>query len=149
MTFGSCTQYFLPLALTSTEPWGFCVNTAVPLWAVLWVLPLTDVHILCICIDTKKQPSMKVWSVRVVTDGQVVRAGVSVTWYVLSWAGGHEFEPRSGQTWGAWYFCPKSYLNQNITVNLNLLTCLTLELHFDQFYGCCWYSLYGCSETSR
>ena len=48
------------------------------------------------------------------TDGQVVRAGVSVTWNVLSWSGGHEFEPRSGRTWGAWYFCPKSYLNQNI-----------------------------------
>ena len=30
-----------------------------------------------------------------VTDGQVVRAGVSVTWNVLSWSGGHEFEPRS------------------------------------------------------
>ena len=46
-----------------------------------------------------------------VTDGLVVRAGVSVTWNVLSWSGGHEFEPRSGRTWGAWYFCPKSYLN--------------------------------------
>ena len=21
-------------------------------------------------------------------------------------------KPRSGRTWGAWYFCPKSYLNQ-------------------------------------
>ena len=29
------------------------------------------------------------------TDGRVVRAGVSVTWTVLSWSGGHEFE--SGQ----------------------------------------------------
>ena len=50
-----------------------------------------------------------------VTDGLVVRAGVSVTWTVgllsLS-AGGHEFEPWSGRTWSAWYFCPKSYLNQ-------------------------------------
>ena len=27
-----------------------------------------------------------------VTDGQVVRAGVSVTWNVLSWSGGHEFK---------------------------------------------------------
>ena len=41
---------------------------------------------------------------------------VSVTWNVLSWAGGHEFEPRSGRTWGAWYFCPKSYLNQVISI---------------------------------
>ena len=49
-----------------------------------------------------------------VTDGQVVRAGVSVTWNVLSWSGGYEFEPRSGQTWGAWYFRSKLYLNQNI-----------------------------------
>ena len=42
---------------------------------------------------------------------------VSVTWNVLSWSGGHEFEPRSGQTWGTIYykyFCPKSYFNQNI-----------------------------------
>ena len=30
-----------------------------------------------------------------VTGGLVVRAGVSVTWTVLSWSGGHEFEPRS------------------------------------------------------
>ena len=29
-----------------------------------------------------------------VTDGQVVRADVSVTWNVVSWSGGHEFEPR-------------------------------------------------------
>ena len=47
-----------------------------------------------------------------VTDGRVVRAGVSVIWNVLSWSGGHEFETRSGQSWGAWYFCPKLYLNQ-------------------------------------
>ena len=46
------------------------------------------------------------------TDGQVVRAGVSVTRNVLSRSGGHVFEARSGRTWGAWYFCPKSYLNQ-------------------------------------
>ena len=37
---------------------------------------------------------------------------VSVTWNVLSWSGGREFEPRLGRTWGAWYFCPKSYLHQ-------------------------------------
>ena len=49
-----------------------------------------------------------------VTDGQVVRAGISVTWNVLSWSGGHEFETCLGRTWGAWYFCPKSYLNQNM-----------------------------------
>ena len=53
-------------------------------------------------------------NMRGVTDGQVVRAGVSVTWNVLSWSGGHEFEPWLGRTWGALYFCPKSYLNQNI-----------------------------------
>ena len=27
-----------------------------------------------------------------VTDGRVVRAGVSETWNVLSWSGGHEYE---------------------------------------------------------
>ena len=30
----------------------------------------------------------------------VVRAGISVTWTVLSWSGGHEFELQSGWTWG-------------------------------------------------
>ena len=48
-----------------------------------------------------------------VTDGLVVKAGVSVTWTVLSWSGGHEFA-QSGRTGGAWYFCPKSYLNQKV-----------------------------------
>ena len=47
-----------------------------------------------------------------VTDVRVVRAGISVTWNVLSWSGGHEFKPQSGRTWSAQYFCPKSYLNQ-------------------------------------
>ena len=23
----------------------------------------------------------------------------------------HKFEARSDRTWGAWYFCPKSYMN--------------------------------------
>ena len=36
---------------------------------------------------------------REVTNGGVVRAGISVTWNVLSWAGGHEFEPWLGRTW--------------------------------------------------
>ena len=49
-----------------------------------------------------------------VTDGRVVRAGISVTWDILSCSGGHEFEPRSDRTWGAWYICPKSYLNQTL-----------------------------------
>ena len=47
-----------------------------------------------------------------VTDDQVVRAGISVTWNVLSWSGGHEFAPRLGRIWGVLYFCPKLYLNQ-------------------------------------
>ena len=29
-----------------------------------------------------------------VTDCRVIRAGISVTWNVLSWSGGHEFEPQ-------------------------------------------------------
>ena len=32
--------------------------------------------------------------------------------YLLSRSGSREFEPRSGRTWSAWYFCPKSYSNQ-------------------------------------
>ena len=61
-----------------------------------------------------------------VTDGLVVRAGVSVTWTVLSWSGGQSHWWPSGysrrfsymtctvmiRSWGAWYFCPKSYLHQ-------------------------------------
>ena len=51
---------------------------------------------------------------RQVTDGEVVRAGASVIWKVLSMSrsGGYEFETWSGQTWGVRYFCPKSYFNQ-------------------------------------
>ena len=36
-----------------------------------------------------------------VTDGRVVTAGVSVTWCLLTWSRGHEFEPWLGRTWGA------------------------------------------------
>ena len=53
-----------------------------------------------------------------VNDGLVVRAGVSVTWSVLSWSGGHEFEPQLDRTWGAWYLCPKLYLNKRYHVIL-------------------------------
>ena len=34
-----------------------------------------------------------------------------MTWNVLSWSRGHEFEPQSSRTWGAFY-CVLSYLNQ-------------------------------------
>ena len=64
-----------------------------------------------------------------VTDGLVVRAGVSVTWNVVSWSGGHEFEPQSGRTWGAWYFCPKWYLNQ-IYIYCNRSTFIVTSVHF-------------------
>ena len=40
-----------------------------------------------------------------VTDGQVVRAGVSVMHDLEAM-----LEPRSGQTWGVQYFCSMSYL---------------------------------------
>ena len=36
-----------------------------------------------------------------VTDGQMVKAGASMTWNVLSWSGGHELKPQSGWTLGA------------------------------------------------
>ena len=76
-----------------------------------------------------------------VTDGLLVRAGVSVTWTVLSWSEGHEFEPQSGQTWDAWYFCTKSYLNQKIlTYSLyhshrSRLSKLATYVHVQQRYG--------------
>ena len=47
-----------------------------------------------------------------VTDGRVVRKGISVTRNVFSWSGGYEFEPWSDQMRDVLYFCPKSYLNQ-------------------------------------
>ena len=49
-----------------------------------------------------------------ITDGQVVRAGVSVTWNVLSWSGGHERTPLRLNLWWVVLFCPKSYLNQKL-----------------------------------
>ena len=36
-----------------------------------------------------------------VPNGLVVRAGILETWNVLSWSGGHEFEPQLSRTWGA------------------------------------------------
>ena len=44
-----------------------------------------------------------------VTDGWVVIVGISATWNVLPWSGGHEFEPWLDRTWDAWYFCPRSH----------------------------------------
>ena len=51
---------------------------------------------------------------REVTDGRVVKRRLLSDINVLSWSGGHEFEPRYGQFWGAEYFCPNSYLNQKL-----------------------------------
>ena len=85
--------------------WVLSVNFSLDLQCSLSSIALMKEKIqtctvLCVCIYE-------------VTDGLVVRTGVSVTWNVLPWSGGHEFEPRSGRTLGAWYFCPKSYLNKN------------------------------------
>ena len=66
--------------------------------------PLNDVssaftigrwNILSVYYYTKER---KWWAEYGVTDGLVVIAGVSVTWNVLSWSGGHEFKPRPGWT---------------------------------------------------
>ena len=45
-----------------------------------------------------------------VTDGQVDKTGFSATSDVLSWSSGYGFEPKSGWTWGAWYFCPNCHI---------------------------------------
>ena len=50
---------------------------------------------------TQQQPIIQQPSKPEVADGQVVRPGISVTWNVLSWSRGHEFEPRSGHIWDA------------------------------------------------
>ena len=57
--------------------------------------------------------SNMVW---IVTDFWVVRAGVSVTWNVLSWSGSHEFEPHLGWTWGMY---SASVLSRTWTKNMN------------------------------
>ena len=67
-----------------------------------------------------------------VTDGQVVRAGVSVTWNVLSWPGRHEIEPWLGRIWGAWHFCPKSYLNQYICIFIIIYFSLPVYQSFNE-----------------
>ena len=63
------------------------------------------------CVITVNSLCVSMWmcvylGVGYVTDGWVVRAGISVTWNVLLWSGGHEFELRSGRFLGAWCFCP-------------------------------------------
>ena len=45
----------------------------------------------------------------------MVRAGVSVTWNVLSWSEGYKFKHRWGQTWGAQYFCLSRIWSDYIT----------------------------------
>ena len=55
---------------------------------------------------------IKLTRVSEVTDGWVVKAGVSVTWNVLSWSGGHEFGPdRVEPGMCSTSVCPKSYLD--------------------------------------
>ena len=50
-------------------------------------------------------------------EGEVsVCVGVSVTWNVVSWSGGHEFEPWLGQTWGPWNFCLSCTWTKNIVM---------------------------------
>ena len=46
----------------------------------------------------------------VVIECHILVAISVVTWNVLSQSEGHEFKPRSGRTWGAWYFCPNVVL---------------------------------------
>ena len=52
-----------------------------------------------------------VWLLEV-TDGRVVRTGISVTWNVPSWSGGHEFKPPDGSNLGCVVLLFKLYLNQ-------------------------------------
>ena len=63
-------------------------------YQVVWEARSLQGPLLILLVPTKRITYLEV------TDSLVVRAGVSVTWTVLSWSGGHEFEPRSGWTWG-------------------------------------------------
>ena len=98
-----------------------------------------------------------------VTDGRVVITGVSVTWNILSWSAGHEFKPRPGWTCGAWYFCPKSHLNQTYEW-ASMLTSLPLRVYYEnigklyntdtlmiflsQFKGSLFFALVGMGEEN-
>ena len=95
----------------SPSIWGNTAGTFVP-----YIAPATQQQDYSLSLWKHRRWSIyftKYHICQEVTDGLVVRASILVTWTVLSWSGGHEFEPRSGRTWGAWYFCPKLYLNQN------------------------------------
>ena len=67
------------------------------------------------------------WLVWGVTDGRVVRAGVSVTWNVLSQSGGHEFEPRSVDLWV--HSRPTSVLSRTWTKKIALLKLLLTHIY--------------------
>ena len=76
-----------------------------------------------------------------VTDGRVVRAGVSVTWSELSWSGGHEFELRSGQTWGCVVLlsCRTRTKNTNhLFITSSLLLCTFSKVPFALVIGGAW-----------
>ena len=55
-----------------------------------------------------------------VTDGLVIIAGVSVAWTILSWSGGHEFNPRPGWTWGV---CGTSVISRTWTRHIFVSFC--------------------------
>ena len=83
-------------------------------WAVSLVIALTFLRV---CVGMYGD----------VTDCQVVRVGVSVTWSVLSWSGGHEFASLSSEL-GL----------RSISVQSHTLTKLTLKvLNFWKFTSYC------------
>ena len=83
-------------------------------------------------ITSDLEGNMAVHSVLEVTDGKVVRAGVSVKRNLLSWSAGHELEPQSNRTWGVWYFCLSCTFTQKIrhVYALNLWTLYTSPMGY-------------------
>ena len=93
-----------------------------------WQWKLLLLWRIIIQLKKKNMFNIIIWGLHV-TNGRVVRAGVSVAWNVLLWSEGHGFEPQSGRTWDAWYFCLSRTLTKDFWTRMNHMQ-LDLHLHF-------------------
>ena len=100
------------LSLDLSNPFSFCdpIRVCLVLLYSLWTLIRAVTTAFGVIWEVRNHISSR-WnyylsSIRIcmakVSDVQVDRAGVSVTWNVLSWSGVHEFEPQSDWTWDMW-----------------------------------------------
>ena len=75
------------------------LNESLPKDPPAWCMSLTVQEDIFYCYYASLNSNSLMSVYLEVTDGRVVRTGVSVTCNVLSWSGSHEFEPWSGWTW--------------------------------------------------